>query len=246
MEETLLYTKTYTVSDTQTDRFGLLRPAALLEMTQEVATEHACALRLSRRELEPMGLFWAIVRQSAEIYRLPHAGERIILETWPGVPTRTAFPRHITARTEGGEELFRLVALWLFMRYDSREMVLPHKAPLTVPGISREGELPLPKSLVIRDCTREDARRVRYSELDCNGHLNNTRYANWMEDVLSPDFHQENRLSRLHICYTHEALWDQELRVQWHSEEGALSMNAALAQGEQHIFSLRAEYIPKK
>ncbi len=244
METPLVYKKTYVISDTQVDRFGRLRPAALLEMTQEVATAHAILLRLGRQELEPLGLFWAIIRQSAQINRLPRQGETVVMETWPGIPTRTAFPRHIVARTPQGEELFRLGALWLFMNRDTREMVLPKNSGVVVPGIQREGELPLPKGLGTRVFENRESRRVRYSELDCNGHLNNTKYANWMEDVLPLSYHETHSLRRLHICYTHEALCGQEITLRWALEEDTLGMEAVrCTQGEQqHIFLLRAQY----
>ncbi len=244
MSEPMVYCKTTVISDTQTDPFGRLTPAALLALAQEMATEHALALGLGRPALDPLGLFWAIIRQTVSVARLPRQGERITLETWPGVPTRTAFPRFVTAKDEKGEILFRVAALWLFMNRESREMVLPKNSGVAVPGIQRQDELPLPKGIAHRELQNRALRRVQYSELDCNGHLNNCKYANWMQDVLPPAYHEGHCLKALHICYTHEAFWDQEIALQWEMEENALQMEAVRGKDaeQQNIFSLRASY----
>ena len=241
MEASLIYGKTVLISDTQTDPFGRLTPASLLALAQEMATEHALSLGLGKPALDPLGLFWAIIRQKVAIYRLPRQGERITLETWPGLPTRTAFPRFVVAKDEKGEPLFQVAALWLFMNRESREMVLPKNSGVAVPGIRREGELDLPKGIAHRELQNRALRHVQYSELDCNGHLNNCKYANWMQDVLPPSYHQGHCLKELHVCYTHEALWNQGITVSWELVGNALQMEAN-REGEQYIFSLRASY----
>lgn len=244
MENKLIYTKTMTISDTQTDRYGRLKPAALLEITQEVAATHAEQLGAGRETLDPRNLFWAIVRQNIDIRRLPRKGETIVVETWPAPPTRTAFPRHIEVKTTAGEPLFQVAVLWLFMNRDSRAMVLPGASGVDVPGTTRGIELPLPKGIPAKSYDREERRTVRYSELDQNGHLNNTKYANWMEDLLPSAFHRDHRLSRLHICYMSEALEGQEIALSWELVENQLHLSASRqgAEGQQWVFALRAEY----
>ena len=74
------------------DRWGRMRPSALLEIMQETAGDHAALLGVGRDVLAPRGLFWAIVRQTIEINRLPGIGETVLAETWPGPPSRTAYP----------------------------------------------------------------------------------------------------------------------------------------------------------
>ena len=69
---------------------------------QETAGDHAALLGVGRNLLDPRGLFWAIVRQTVEIRRLPGIGETVVAETWPGPPSRTAYPRYMVGRTPPG------------------------------------------------------------------------------------------------------------------------------------------------
>lgn len=235
-----LYTKTIYVDAAHSDRFGRLRPTALLEIMQEAAGEHAALLGLGREPLLKKNLFWAIVRQSLEITRCPVIGDTVILETWPGPTTRTAFPRHMLGRTESGEVLFRAVTLWLFMDMSTRAMVLPAACGMEVTGWVRGGELPLPTGIVPKEYPNEETRRVRYSDLDYNGHMSNTRYLNWMTDLLPADYHRDHPLRSLHICYLNEALEDQPIRMTFGLEEDRLTLEGR--RDGQRVFALKAGF----
>ena len=88
MDSNLIFTRKTLVDATHVDRWGRLRPASLLEIMQETAGDHAALLGVGRNLLDPRGLFWAIVRQTVEIRRLPGIGETVVAETWPGPPSR--------------------------------------------------------------------------------------------------------------------------------------------------------------
>ena len=179
----LVYRQKELVNTSRADCFGRLRPEALLSLIQEAAGMHCYALGVGRDVLGSRNLFWAVVRQRVQIQRLPMIGETMTLETWPGETTRAAYPRYTIARTENGEVLFRCAALWLMMDGDSRSMVLPDKSGVLVPGVRREEQIALPGSLPPAVLGHQETRRVRYSELDANGHMSNTRYLNWLEDL---------------------------------------------------------------
>ena len=147
MDNNMIFTRKTLVDATHVDRWGRMRPASLLEVMQETAGDHAALLGVGREQLDPRGLFWAIVRQTIEIHRLPGIGETVLAETWPGPPSRTAYPRYMVGRTPQGEELFRAVALWLLMDVNTRAMVLPSGSGIQVPGLLRGGELANPMGI---------------------------------------------------------------------------------------------------
>ena len=247
MNPNLTYVKTDCVNTAQADRWGRLRPSALLELLQETAGEHCYRLGAGRDVLDPRGLFWAIIRQTVEIRRMPRIGETVLAETWPGPASRVAYPRYILGRTSQGEELFRAVSLWLLMDQNTRAMVLPGRSGVEVPGLLRGGELSAPTSIAPLRLPNQALRTVRYSELDCNGHLSNTRYLNWMEDLLPAVWHRDRALTKVHICYFNEAREDQDIALTWGLEEDALALEGRREAGEKpdRVFALRAMYRPE-
>ena len=244
MDTQLLFTRKLKIDATQVDAFGRLRPSALLEITQEASGDHASLLGLGREELTRHGLFWAVVRQVAQIHRMPCLGQELVVETWPGPMGKTSMPRYVRCRTPEGEELFETAALWLFMNRETRAMVVPSASGLQVPGLLLGNEIALPTGIAPRQYDNEELRRVRFTELDCNGHLSNTKYANWMEDLLPGAYHRDHVLERLHICYLNEALEDQTIGLHWCLEDDNLSLEATRPEGtEKHrVFALRARY----
>lgn len=234
----LIFTKEFQIDATKADRWGRLAPMALLECMQAASTDHAELLGVGREALLRHDLFWAVARQQVEILRLPVIGETLTIETWPGEASRAAHPRFLVGRC-GEETVFRGAAMWLFMNVNTREMILPQASGLRLNGITRGGEIALPRSIAPRLYANETRRTVRYSELDCNGHLNNARYLSWAEDLLPSAWHREHVPSMLRICYLNEALEGQEIVLHWALEDDALHLEANAG---HRVFALQVNY----
>ncbi|MBR4971500.1 MAG: hypothetical protein IKY59_00850, partial [Oscillospiraceae bacterium] len=84
-------------------------------------------------------------------------------------------------------------------------MILPGKSGVTVDGILRGDELPVPGSLTPAALSQLQQRSVRFSDLDLNGHMNNCRYLDWAADLMPSAFHQENTPKEFTLCYLSEA-----------------------------------------
>ena len=62
-------------------------------------------------------------------------------------------------------------------------------------------------------------RTVRFTDLDRNGHMNNTRYFDWMCDLVPSSFHREHPIKEMTICYLSEAREGQTLDMHWEIDE---------------------------
>lgn len=242
----LIYRRKESINTSLADCFGRLRPSALLSIMQEAAGMHCIALGAGRDVLGSRGLFWAVIRQKVEIERLPVIGETMVVETWPGEATHAAYPRYTMAMTESGEILFRAAALWLIMDAGSRAMILPGKSGIVVPGLSRENQLAAPGSLPPVPMSNELTRQVRYSELDVNGHMSNTKYLDWMEDLFPASYHREHPLAEFQISYLSEAREGQEISLRWDARDDGELRLEAIRPGSgktDRVFALRARYL---
>lgn len=215
-----LYKQQFTVSDIHLDRFGRLKPSVLLYFAQEVAGAHAALLGAGWEALSQKNLFWAVIRHRVQVTRLPVRGETVTVETWPMPATRVAYPRSVIAYDENGNELFRSISLWVLMDTDTRAMVLPGKSGVIVPGSLRGTELAPPGSIVPIPLAHSMLRTVGYTELDRNGHMNNTRYLDWVDDLLPSAFHEAHPIREFTICYLSEAREAQQLCLNWELRDG--------------------------
>ena len=209
------YEMKFTLSPVHVDRFGNAKPSALLLMCQQAAGGHCSRLDLDWDTLMKKNMFWALIRTRFAITRLPKEGETIALKTWPMPTTRVAYPRATVAYDEQRQELFRSTSLWILMDAGSRAMLLPGKSGITLEGITLGGELPAPASLTPMEMTEFAQRQVRFTDIDRNGHMNNTRYMEWFWDLLDSDFHREHPLKAFTACYLSEAKEGEVLHTGW-------------------------------
>ena len=221
-----IYRQQFHIDPVAVDRFGRLKPSMLLLYAQEVAGHHSDLLSLTYDNLAARGLFWAVIRNRVQITRLPMQWETITLETWPMPTTRTAYPRSTVAYDEQGNELFRSVSLWVLMDLNTRSMVLPGKSGVDLTGTLRGTELASPRSLSPRPLEKSRSRVVSFTDLDVNGHMNNTRYLDWIMDLLPSSFHQEHPVKDFTLCYMNEAQEGQTLDVTWDFDaDGAVQVD---------------------
>lgn len=237
-----IYRHQITIMAPDTDCFGRLKSSALLSILQEAAEAQCRELSLDWQTLAKQQLFWALTRQSVAITRLPMAGETITVETWPGVTTRVAYPRSAAAYDAEGNELFRSLGLWVLVNLETRAMVLPGKSGISVDGILRGDELPIPGSIPPAVLELEAERSVRYSELDRNGHVNNARYLDWLEDLLPAAFHREHPMECFTVSYLNEIREGETVKLRYRLEEGELRLEGSRNDGTQRAFAIRAKY----
>ena len=240
-----IYSQNFTLSDIHVDCFGRLKTSMILYFAQEVAGNHFSRLAMDYDAMLQRRLFWAITRHKVQITRLPRHGETIRIETWPMPTTRVAYPRSVVAYDEQGNECFRAITLWVLMDLNNRSMVLPGKSGIEVAGTLRGNELASPLGLPAKALRNRRSRCVSFTDLDRNGHMNNTKYLDWMDDLLPASFHAEHTVKEFTVCYLNEAREGQQLQLEWDfPEENCMYMDAQRNNGEKtdRVFAAKIIY----
>ena len=237
-----IYSQNFTISDVHVNCFGYLKTSMILYFAQEVAGKHFEKLAMDYDTMVQRGLFWAITRHRVQITRLPVRGETIRVETWPMPTTRVAYPRSVVAYDAQGNELFRAISLWVLMDLNSRNMILPGKSGIEVAGTLRGNELATPLGLPAKALTNHRSRYVNFTDLDRNAHMNNTKYLDWIYDLLGSAFHAEHTIREFTVCYLNEAREGQQLELSWDfPEAGCLMMDIHRSQEDkqERIFAAK-------
>ena len=242
------YRHQYTIEDNEVDCHGNLKPSMILFYAQDIAGRHCEELQLDYDTMAAKRLFWAVIRHRIQVNRMPQRGETVTVQTWPMPTTRVAYPRATVAYDGKGNELFRIISLWVIMDLDTRAMILPGKSGVEVDGLICGGELATPGSLMPKVLENKEKRTVRFSDLDRNGHMNNCRYLEWITDLLPSDFHKQHRLADLTVCYVSEAREGQELELSWQqNEDGSIRIEASRLEGDSashsRVFAAQVQYI---
>ena len=215
----MIYSLKMAVKPENLDGDGKLKMSALLYYAQEAAGAHAAVLGTDWETLQKKNLFWAVIRTRVDILAQP-SGNEITLKTWPMPTSRTAYPRCVMGYDADGKLLFKVLSLWVLMDVHTRAMVLPGKSGVEVLGTVVGGEPDMPKGLPVTEQAQTVYKTVEQQHLDRNGHMNNTRYMDWVME-LAP----EKTVESIELCYFNEGRLGDQMELDFTHGTEALSVN---------------------
>ena len=233
-----IYERSLLLGSEHVDCFRRLRTSTLFELLQTASIRHTEELGVGRDKTLDRGLLWVIVRQYVLVDRMPEYDERITLRSWPGKTLRVLFPRYYEILSERGETLVRGSAVWSLMSAESRSTVFPDEHRIEIPGVETGRELPYLTKLRTAETPNHFDFIVPYSYVDLNGHMNNTRYFDLIEDHL-PAAKAGKLLREIHTEYAAEAKWDAALHVAWGEENDMYYVNGTT---EHTCFRMNLRY----
>lgn len=195
-----------TVRISDCDASGRYRPSVLLTNLQELGEIQAAGFGLSRADLIAHGMCWVLYRQRVVMERYPTYGETFRMTTWPGEIAGPSFQRHYVMERPDGAPVGSATTSWVLINIETRRPLRPSALPVDFPGNGeRTPPLPPPSMLRVDGAKPIATRAVTYSDLDINGHMNNTRYIDWICDTLDLDKLLEHGLADFQINYIAEA-----------------------------------------
>ena len=151
--------------------------------------------------LENYNLVWIISGYDIEVIRLPRFGEEITIETEALSYNRLFCYRRFTIYDEAGQDLIHMMATFVLMDRDSRkvhavepEIVAPYQSEFDKKLIRG------PKYESLEEPISKDY-HIRFYDLDMNGHVNNSKYLNWIFEVMGADFLTRYIPTKIYLKY---------------------------------------------
>jgi len=206
------------------------RPSGVLSILQEAATQAACQFHASGPEmLEKYNALWMVTRMWYRLERPLMWNEQVTVRTWHRGAKGAAMYRDFDLLVNG-RPVGEAVSTWVLVDDGSRRLLRP--SAVKELELTDGGELCKDKKLtglrLPEGMELVEERRFHYSDIDCNGHVNNVRYA----DVAADAARLERRLDRqfvssLQIGYIRECMAGERIRVLTaETEEGLFVLGA--------------------
>ncbi len=238
------YRETHRVDIFDAGPTGELRLSSLLCLCQNTAWEHMERLGVGYAPLRRDGIVFLVVSTKAEVTRMPKYGEEIQIRTFPLGSRGVTFYRGFEIFGEDGK-----LAVFVLQ---SSVCVDPEKHTPLRPkvfyeyGVFPEEKTPdsmkIPRAHPQEDMPLLGTRTVRYSDLDCNGHMNNTVYGDITEDFL-PLSRQEHTYAQVQIDYVNEARLGEEILLRGKEENGTFLLQGFHPRGL--CFSAQGILLPR-
>jgi acyl-ACP thioesterase len=232
-----VYERTVPITSTEVDRYGNCRPAALLSFFQDVGGEHSTLLGIHREYLlAQYGAVWMLVRVSFQLKRPLHMGEALTLRTWHRGAGSLIVYRDFDLLV-GEEPVGEAVSAWVVADLATRKMLRPSTIAAIVdspvPDRVHPQELRLIKTQ--KDALPVYQKTIRFSDLDLNGHMNNTKYADVIQDAFTGEEVAGKFLSAMQLNYSQECLEGETLDIRRKAMEGSCYIDGCGPDGSRRF-----------
>ncbi len=192
------------------DTYDRLTPRAILELFQDVAGNHAEEMGIGFKPLYEKNLIWVIARTKYIVEKKINRYTGVKVKTWPLTPGKLTFRREYLIYDNAGDIAVRGCADWVIVNRIEHSLasgvdIFPKGEYSDVPAIDEklrrikdiDGKSSEPKTVI-----------PQFTDIDLNGHVNNTKYADFAINALPKD---EREIVSFQIDYHNEALVDEPL-----------------------------------
>lgn len=187
------------------DMNGHIKLPDVILLSLQVSGMQSIELGVSDKAiLENYNLVWIITDYDIEVIRLPRFAEEITIETEALSYNRLFCYRRFTIYDEAGQDLIHMMATFVLMDRDSRkvhavepEVVAPYQSEFSKKLMRG------PKYANLEEPVSKDY-HVRFYDLDMNGHVNNSKYMDWIFEVMGADFLTHYIPKKINLKYVKE------------------------------------------
>jgi acyl-ACP thioesterase len=202
-----IHKRTYRLHSYEVDLRGRARPDILLCFMLDSAWAHTKDTEFSYLELKDEGQLWVLSRFFAVFHGLPKWDDEILVETWGKGTDKLFGLRDFIIHSQSGEKLVSATSAWLIIdRKTSRIQridKLERNFPIQLGRNEIEARL---EKIELQTAERTNFRSVvRFSDLDVNGHVNSSKYMQWILDSFPVDYSEKRSLKSFEINFTAEA-----------------------------------------
>ena len=197
--------------DTDADRH--VRPTQILVFMQEASNHHTKSLGTDLDVLhERDGLAFILSKTRLALYKPLYAFEDITVETWTTPSRGFSFNRFFRI-TRGDDVIAAADTTWALVSLKTKELCrvedfdfgFEHEEAIDI-GIPSRFRVPKNELL---DLVGE--RRIVYSDIDYNMHMNNTRYADMLCDFMP--YEDTSKIKGISLSYLHEAALGDTVKI---------------------------------
>ena len=213
----MVYTERKELSYNELDFMGRWKPDNIFLTMQEAAGRHAERLGAGYGVLRQKGIGWVLIRTSLKMDKYPGVNTPVTVTTWPEPELRLLFPRFFTFKDDAGNLLGTASTLWAIMDIENRSLAVPASKGVSVqtpaePPLKLElpGKVHMPEGEILQSTVCP-----KYSDLDVNNHVNNSRYIDWFTDQIPLDIHTRGILSEISVSYSREIRSGETVKLEF-------------------------------
>lgn len=222
-EDKYCYSKEYQIKYYEMDFKRILKPSALLNFLQDMATINADSLGFGYSFTYPKNYGWFLIKYHMEFEDYPEQLDDIIIKTEPrGVSKILAF-RDFEIYSTNKKLLGRVTSNWMMVDLETKNVLPLSKIldSIMPPYQKRDSDMQFSKIFAPQTCTNKSLFEIRYDDIDVNQHVNNANYIVWALETLPFEFKSKHKIKILDIVYKKEIAFGYNVISQLELDENS-------------------------
>lgn len=226
----MTYEKKYPLRATDFDKYLRIKPSVVLELFQDVASEHAESFGAGYKQMKEKGLMWVILKTKYQVLKNLERYSTVSVTTWPLKSNGLVFRREYQIRNQQGEVCVNGCSEWAIVNVNERKIaVVKDVYPVDqVLRVDHAIEGKIIKIPAIEKFDYENQTTFGFSAIDQNMHVNNVQYATAVMDGLNLS---NLNITTFQIDYHKELLEGESLKLGYLSQKNSVTIRGEKQDG---------------
>jgi len=227
------------------DANNRLKVSTIFDYFQDAASDHAEELKVGYSNLYQKGYFWVLYWAKFEFIGYPKVMDEIKIQTWGKKQYKLYSMRDFLMMDKNNNLLCKATTAWLFLDSSSlRPKIMPEIFPEVKFYEEKSAIDELPQKF--QNFTQTElifSKKIKYSDIDLNKHVNNAKYVEFMNDSYDGKFHSSHQLKALTASFLSEAKFGDTLQIFKGIKDKTDSIVAKNSNTEKTVFQAMVEWI---
>lgn len=190
-----------------------LKPSAILRIIQEAAGRHMEQDGLSYEFMRSRGVVFLLVKECVKVHSYPYCDDVITVETWFHKNKGATFVRNMRFASKTDQILIEAETHWIIADPETHRILRPSQFPFIMPEVGEDSvSISAMRLATLKEAAEAGVREVRWSDIDCNYHMNNAVYADIICDYFPGGF-KGRKLMEFQIDFNSEAMLGDKIRI---------------------------------
>lgn len=189
--------------------------STIINILSDIGTKQSEELGSGMRELMENNMSWVFYNYHVKIFRDPMYGEKLKVKTEPVGFKKFYALRNYEIKDSHGNVIVTANAIFLLINLEKRRMMRIPQEQYDIYGVKGDmkEEFKIPRLEAISDFKYKGTFKVRYSDIDSNQHVNNTKYIDWAIETLPEEIVNNYSLDEIKVTFEKECKYGDTVNV---------------------------------
>ena len=204
------------INSSMVDVNNKLRFDSILNIFQDLSTAHATEMGMGFHTLkENSNAFWVLSKIRFTLNNSVYQTEQATIKTWPLTPSAYRFIRDFKITSLSGEVLGSsewCILDWTTNRLRNFSTVKYPEGFNHLSDRSGAGDF-LRVNETVNDSDYNHTHKALFTDIDCNGHVNNVAYAKMALNTFTPEEFENHNFKEFEIHFISQSYYGNEIKI---------------------------------